>query len=305
MKANPVSISTRQASELLGVHESSVKRWCNAEELACWLTPGGHRRIPVTALVDCAKGQGIQLPLAYFGQDAGRVWAGLGRARRHDDFEDLVSLTLGWLEHGWSRQAARLIEYLDHEDLSLGRILDRLIGPVMRRIGHGYLEGALSIGDEHRMTQAVRDVPVTLSASEDPTMKTNGHVKPVAVVGCARGEVHELGALMVRLVLEAEGWQVVYLGLNVPTEEFATQQTKHGAALVCISMMPPTGMAEARMMVRVLSQMYDPAQPYRLALGGSALTNDDALDRAGISIDEIRLFNKMEPFMTWVHTLVA
>ena len=65
-----VSVSTRQASALLGVHESSVKRWCNAEELECQLTPGGHRRIPIRALVAFARGQGIQVPLRHFGQDA-------------------------------------------------------------------------------------------------------------------------------------------------------------------------------------------------------------------------------------------
>ena len=58
-----VSISTRQASHLLGVHESSVKRWCNAEELACWHTPGGHRRIPITAVVDFAEEQDLRLKL--------------------------------------------------------------------------------------------------------------------------------------------------------------------------------------------------------------------------------------------------
>ncbi len=245
------------------------------------------------------------MPLRHFGHDAGRVWNGLDHARRNDDFEDLVDLTYAWIEQGWSRQVARLIEYLNEEDLSLGRILDRLVGPIMGRIGHAYLQGTLSIGDEHRMTQAVRDVLVTLSTPDDPTIKQNGHVKPVAVVGCARGEVHELGALMVRLVLEAEGWQVVYLGLNVPTEEFATQQTKHAASLVCISMVPPAGMAEAQTMVRVLSRMYDPSHPYRLALGGSALTDDGALDRVGVSLEEVRLFSRMEPFMTWARVLTT
>ena len=58
-------------------------------------------------------------------------------------------------------------------------------------------------------------------------------------------------------------------------------------------------------MARVLSQMYDPSQPYRLALGGSALTGDDALDRTGVSMKEVRLFNKMEPFMMWVRAMAA
>lgn len=299
MNDEQISVSTRQASELLGVHESSVKRWCNAEDLACWLTPGGHRRIPVAALVAFAEGQDIQLPLRSFGEDAGFVWDGLERARR-DDAEALVKLTYRWLEKGFSYFPARLIAYLGEEGFSVGWILDRLIGPAMRRVGHGYLQGDLSIGDEHRMTQTMRDALVILRDGSDAGVPPNGSVKPAAVVGCTRGEVHELGALMVRLVLEDDGWRVIYLGLDVPTEEFAVQQAKHGASLVCISMMPPMGMTEAQAAMRFLDRMYDPARPYRLALGGSALGNDEDVDRAGVQIPDVQFFNKMEPFAAWV-----
>ncbi len=298
--AMKISVSTREASELLGVHESSVKRWCNAEDLECWLTPGGHRRIPVVALVSFAHEQNIQLPLYPFGDDAGRVWAGLEKVRRSNDFEALEQLMYTWIEQGWSHLPARLLEYLKGEGLSMGRVLDHIVGPVMRRVGQGYTNGTLSIGDEHRMTQAMRDVLVTLSATDDPMVKPNGTIKPVAVVGCVRGEVHELGALMVRVVLETMGWRVIYLGLNTPTEELAAQQAKQAATLVCISMMPPIGMAEARTVVRFLDQMYDRTRPYRLALGGSALNNNDSLDRTGILIPDVQLFNRMEPFEAWV-----
>jgi len=64
-------------------------------------------------------------------------------------------------------------------------------------------------------------------------------------------------------------------------------------------------LTEAQAMVRLLDQMYDPARPYRLALGGSALTHDDALDRTGVSIPEVRLFGKMEPFEAWLLTHVT
>jgi len=305
MKKKRISVSTRQASELLGVHESSIKRWCNAEELDCWLTPGGHRRIPIVALVDFAQSQGVELSLRHFGREAGRVWDGLERARGEDDFGVLYELAYTWIAEGSSDLTAGLIEYLSREGIPLGRILDRVVGPVMRHVGEGYQYGDLSIGDEHRMTQAMRDVLVILSAAEDPTVRQNGKVSPVAVVGCVRGEVHELGALMVRLVLKAEGWRVIYLGLNVPTEEFAAQQAKHGATLVCISMMPPIGMAEAQTTIRLLDRMYLPARPYRLALGGSALGKIDELDHTDILIPEVQLFSKLEPFMGWVRTLTA
>ncbi|MEM1271970.1 MAG: helix-turn-helix domain-containing protein, partial [Bacteroidota bacterium] len=55
------SISTRQASDLLGVHESSVKRWCNAGDLGCEYTHGGHRRIPLAELLRFAEARSIEV----------------------------------------------------------------------------------------------------------------------------------------------------------------------------------------------------------------------------------------------------
>ena len=290
-----ISISTRQASDLLGVHESSVKRWCNADDLGCWYTPGGHRRIPISSLVAFAQEQDIQLPLRHFGDDASRVWQGIQQAQRNDDFGELTGLTYSWIEQGWSHQSTRLIEYLVQEGMNLGQIFDRIVGPVMYQIGMGYLEGDLSIGDEHRMTQAVRDVLIDLRTAVHPVESFNGQTESIAIVGCARGEVHELGALMVRLLLESKGWRVIYLGLNVPTEEFAAQQVKYNATLVCVSMMPPMGMTEAQTMVQLLNRMYDPERPYHLALGGTALGEVKALNLADIAILVIDVNEGLKP----------
>ena len=288
-----ISISTHQASELLGVHESSVKRWCNTGDLTCWLTPGGHRRIPVTALAAFAEEQNLQVPLRHFGAEAGRVWAGLDQARRKQDFSALVDLAYDWITKGQGDPLVRLIEYLLLEKISLAHLLDHIVGPVMRRIGDGYLEGRLSIGEEHRLTQIMRDVLVTLSTTGSVAPKSNGAVKPTAIVGCGRGEVHELGALMVRMVLLNAGWQVRYLGLDVPTEEFAALQIRHGATLVCISMMPPSGEAEALTTIRFLDHLYHPDHPYRLALGGSGLQETPQANLSGLSIPEVRLFSRV------------
>lgn len=303
MHDSAVSVSTRQASELLGVHESSIKRWCNADELDHWLTPGGHRRIPIAALVAFAQGQAIELPLRHFGEEAGRVWAGREQAQREDDFGELVELTYAWVAQGRSWEPVRLIEHLVREGFMLGRIFDQMVGPVLRRIGAGYLEGTLSIGDEHRMTQAMRDALIELRALSGLGRPANGQVEPTVVVGCARNEVHELGALMVRLLLENEGWRVIYLGLNVPTEDFAAQQLKYDASLVCISMMPPMGLPEAQAMVRLLDRMYDPERPYRLVFGGSGFGGAEALDYSDTAIPEVKLFSKMTPFATWARAL--
>lgn len=285
---------------MLGVHESSVKRWCNANELEFWLTPGGHRRIPIHALVRFANTQRIDLYLRHFGADAGEVWALLDQIKQKTDFNGLVALCYRWIQQSEIARMTYLMTHLVNTGYSVGMVFDYLVGPVMSRVGVNYFEGNLTIGDEHRMTQVMRDILVTLSTTSALKLKEKPETPPVAIVGCARGEVHELGALMVRVLLEAMGWKIVYLGLNVPTEEFAHQQLKHGAALVCISLMPPMGIPEAHAMIRLLDRIYDKTLPYRLILGGSALGNNTEPAALITRIPDVKLFSRMAPFQDWL-----
>ena len=290
------AVSTKQASELLGVHESSIKRWCNSNHLECWSTPGGHRRIPIHALLTYARSANIAFALDAFGSEAGRVWDGTEKATDGASFEALVTIFFEWTIQRKPNQLIELLAWLRKSGFSAAQLADGLIVPVMSRVGKEYAEGKLSIGDEHRMTGVLRDALIGWCLNGSKLRYEQEHV---AIVGCARAEVHELGALMVRKVLEEAGWTVVYLGLNVPTEEFADQQVKHRATLVCISMTPPAGMAEAQTITSLLDSMYSPHIPYRLALGGGAARPDDRSMSTEYSFVDLAFFQSLNPFNSW------
>ena len=239
------------------------------------------------------------MPLRFFGDQAGDIWTGLQRALKQSDFDLLIKACYEWIETGDSYKPAHLIEYLLAEELPIAKVLDHVVGPVMHKIGIKYIEGTVSIGDEHRMTQCMRDVLVALSVRKRYSIKQNGKKQHIAIVGCVRGEAHELGALMVRLVLENLGWKVVYLGLNVPTEDFVTQQEEQQADLVCISIMPPMGVSEAQGIIQLLDRMCDPEQPYRLAIGGSLVLSSDNTVPQTRCLDAA-FFNRMQPFSDWL-----
>jgi methanogenic corrinoid protein MtbC1 len=296
------AVSTRQASDLLNVHESSIKRWCSSGDLPCDYTPGGHRRILLRDLAPFSRERDLPYALGAFGDAAETVWAGTQALRKRGDYTVLVDLLYEWLHEARSTLAGALVTFLRRQGVPLPTLLDELLAPAMHRIGSDYHAGMLSIGDEHRMTHLVRDLLVRLHFEVEPSA---GAERPVAVVGCARGEVHELGALMSRVLLEAAGWRVVYLGLNVPTEEFAQQQRRREAALVCIAMTPPTGTPEAVVMADVLAHLYDGRHPYRLVFGGRAVSEDIGDLVADVPHPDVRAFGRMERFAGWLAGLDA
>lgn len=53
----PKWVNLSRACEILGVNESTVRRWADSGELRCFRTPGGHRRFSEDDLVAMTEGQ--------------------------------------------------------------------------------------------------------------------------------------------------------------------------------------------------------------------------------------------------------
>ena len=50
-------VSLRRACDILGVNESTVRRWADAEKIRCFRTPGGHRRFAEADLIAITNGE--------------------------------------------------------------------------------------------------------------------------------------------------------------------------------------------------------------------------------------------------------
>jgi len=295
--------TTRQAAEILGVHESSIKRWNTSKQLNAQQTSGGHRRFSISEILAFAKKNRLDSPLLFYGSYAERVWSATEELRKKGDYELLTQLVYEWIVDDRTTFVTRLLVHIIRKDYPLEDLIDNLLAEVLYRVGDNYMSGNLAIGDEHRATHSLRDVLIHLKEQ----LRETGYARParnrpITILGCGREEEHELGALMARLVLEVQGWTVVYLGLDVPTEEFAKQQAKHEAALVCISMMPPRGERDVHHIFNLLDKMYDRRHPYRLAFGGGAVANIENFKVHG-SIPEVRIFKSMKEFSYWIQKI--
>jgi methanogenic corrinoid protein MtbC1 len=104
-----------------------------------------------------------------------------------------------------------------------------VFAPALVEIGELWSRGKLTVAQEHLATAAIRSALQRLLADG------RGNVRGVAVLACAPGELHELGLLMLGVLLHADGWQIAYLGPNTPlADAIALAQTLHASAL-CVS----------------------------------------------------------------------
>jgi len=141
-------------------------------------------------------------------------------------------------------------------------LLERVVIPVMERIGDLWRKGELRISHEHLATQAVRTFLGGLLASQK-TFPGAPHV----VVTTPSDQVHEIGALSAAVTAASEGWNVTYLGPSLPSEEIAGAVTYNGSKALVLSLIYPESDPLAARELRKLRR-YLPGMP--IIVGGRA-----------------------------------
>lgn len=303
-------LTTSEAARLLDIHPSTVKRWCNDGELDYDTTGGGHRRIHLDAVLEAARRREISTFLTPFQPYERHVWRALRQALEEKGFTRARSLAFGWLSQGRVDRLRELVYRLGrHPDVDPVSFVDGFVRDFMDDVGSAWRDGRIRVGDEHLASQAVLEALLRIRETWLEPLRAspslNGH-RPVAVVGAMESEHHHLGAMCVRILLEREGWRVVYLGPNVPAEEFGVVQRAHGAGLVGISLAPPHTGADVHRTMRILRTLYRNEAPYALAFGGGGCRKVDLRDPAeGLPFRAVRCFTAAEDFMGWVEETPA
>ncbi len=129
------------------------------------------------------------------------------------------------LEHALASAAA---------DLSVPVLLQDVVSPLMTGIGSEWRVGNLRVAHEHMASAGVRSFLGGVLASSNPS--TTG---PVLIVATPLGQVHELGALMAAVAAAAVGWQPLYLGAAIPTDEIVYATRSRRARAVALSICYP------------------------------------------------------------------
>jgi methanogenic corrinoid protein MtbC1 len=101
---------------------------------------------------------------------------------------------------------------------------------VLVRIGELWLAGEVSVAVEHFASSFVRARLENLFNQSPYSV-----YGPFALVGCAPGELHELGAMFLAIFLRRAGFRVVYLGQNVPLDSLLGMVRAQHPDVVCVS----------------------------------------------------------------------
>lgn len=170
------------------------------------------------------------------------------------------------------------------EPVPLESVILDLIQPVLNRVGELWATGRMSVASEHFGTQVVRGLLSDLLRRTDPPSRPQ-HV----LVGSAPGEEHDLGALVLALLLRRAGFRVTYLGPNLEAESLRADLDRIRPNALCLSATTQTAAGALRDLYSALGASYSGI----LAYGGSAFRGEEepsvpGLHLHGTVIDAVR-----------------
>lgn len=132
-------------------------------------------------------------------------------------------------------------------------------------IGRLWENNRITVADEHMGTAITQYVMSNLYQY----LEINDALLGKAVVTGVQGELHQVGANMVADVLEADGWNVVFLGTNVPPDGVIQSLRQHNADLFGISSTMLFNIPKVIELVELVKKEFGNSAP-RILLGGGA-----------------------------------
>ena len=158
--------------------------------------------------------------------------------------------------------------------LPLEQALTEVIKPALQWTGEAWHNGELSIAQEHAFTAKVRAHLGKLLSDG------RGGVRGVAVLACAPGEQHDIGLLMLAVMLRADGWRVELLGVDTPIDTTIAFADRIGATILCIS----ATLSESVDLLRLALAPDNPRPRAALVVGGAAIDPETARELQAVYV---------------------
>jgi methanogenic corrinoid protein MtbC1 len=171
-------------------------------------------------------------------------------------------------------KAREVVRAAVREGASVAAAFEELLAPAMVEIGRRWESGEISVAHEHLATEVTSSLVTELSALLEPGPATGR----LAIVSCSPEEQHCLAGQMLSALLEAAGWEVLYLGTTLPMEDLVALAADEAADVIALSTALPHHLPAVEAAVRAVQALEEPPL---VLVGGRAYGGEDDARRVG------------------------
>ena len=108
--------------------------------------------------------------------------------------------------------------------------IESVVGPLLRRVGEEWHAGRLSLAPEHLVSSIVHDIMTGMMRAFP--QRTGA---PRVLIATPAGDRHAIGAAIAGVAAAVEGWNVLYLGADLPAKEIADAASAADVRVVALS----------------------------------------------------------------------
>lgn len=175
---------------------------------------------------------------------------------------------------GFKERAAELTARLS-ESVPPLEIVNREIIPSLNTVGRGFEEKKVYLPQLLMSAEAAKSAFEVIKTVMSDNRETSE--KAIFVIATVKGDIHDIGKNIVKLLLENYGFEVIDLGKDVPPETIADTAERLHAPFVGLSALMTTTVPAMEETVRLLKQK---APWCKTVVGGAVLTQEYA-DKIG------------------------
>lgn len=177
---------------------------------------------------------------------------------------------------GKTEEVLAIVNGLLDDGVTAKAILADAMMPTMERLGEKFSLGEAFLPELLVAADTMKSAFTLLG----PAMAKGGDSGAgTLVIGTVRGDIHDLGKNLVKVMFEGAGFKVVDLGCDVSADAFCDAYKKEKATLVGLSSLLTTTMNEMKIVIEKIRAM-DPQA--KILVGGAPLTQAFA-DEIGAS----------------------
>ncbi len=260
-----------QVEDLTGVSAHALRAWERRYGVPRPSRTGGRQRTYSEADVAMIRrmhelaSQGV--PLARAAEIALQEASTPGEAAAPRIARLKAELLHGLLAFDERRAATAWTELFETLDLLSG--FERVVVPLMREIGLAWHDGRITVAQEHFASNFVRARLDHLSRQVQPLPAS-----PTVVLACLEGEHHEIGLLMLAVMLRFQGLRTIYLGQDVPDDALIRTVEDAQPDVLAVNAGTVEG---ARHLPRIVAALAETAPLTSIVYGGGAFDADPSL----------------------------
>ena len=187
-----------------------------------------------------------------------------------DGAAELLQVYLSAILSGSRPLATSVLEKAMGEGWAVPDLYLHVIQPAQGRLGELWADNRISVAQEHMASAVTQAVLSHLY----PHLPESPVRRGAAVVTGAEGELHQLGAHMVADILESDGWDVRFLGTQLPHETVVEEVLKADARLVCISITMAFNLGWAADLIERVRERFPEGGP-KILVGGRAFHSSE------------------------------